>query len=119
MSLVSMNSFAASNPVSLDDMRVALATQSAVVIDIREPSEHATGVAKGAKLIPMSTLAARLGELPTSNTPLFIVCNTQNRSSRVVEQLQRMGYPNAQYVDGGMSLWARRGWEMAAPSSQN
>ena len=110
-----MTAHAAPTPASLEDMRNALAAQSAVVVDIREPAEHATGVAKGARLMPLSTLAARLGELSKSNAPLLIVCNTQNRSSRVVEQLQKMGYPNAQYVDGGMSLWARRGWDMVTP----
>ena len=59
-----MNAFAAPPMVSLDDARKALETSSRVVIDIREPYEHANGVAKGAKLIPMSQLGGRLAELP-------------------------------------------------------
>jgi len=34
-----------------------------------------------------------------------------------VEQLQAMGYTNASYVKGGMSLWAQRGWPMVKPAS--
>lgn len=36
--------------VSLEDMRQALETSSTIVIDIREPHEHANGVASGAQL---------------------------------------------------------------------
>lgn len=102
--------------VSLEVARAALKGSSQVVIDIREPDEYATGVAKGALLIPMSQLGKRLVELPPpSKQPFLVICNTQNRSSRIVEQLQAAGYTNASYVKGGMSLWAARGWPMLKP----
>jgi rhodanese-related sulfurtransferase len=102
--------------VSLEQARAALEQKSAVVIDIREPSEHATGVAEGAKLIPMGQIAKRLAELPKpADGPLYIICNTQNRSARIVEQLRAAGYTNASYVMGGMSAWASRGWPMVKP----
>lgn len=102
--------------VSLEAARAAIEQSSQIVIDIREPDEHATGVAKGAVLIPMSQLGKRLAELPQpAKQPFLVICNTQNRSSRVVEQLRTMGYTNASYVKGGMSLWAARGWPMVKP----
>ena len=102
--------------VSLETARAALEKASQVVIDIREPDEHATGVAQGARLIPMSQLGKRLAELPPpGKEPFLVICNTQNRSSRVVEQLRAAGYTNASYVQGGMSLWATRGWPMVKP----
>ncbi len=102
--------------VALEDARTALEKSSTLVVDIREPEEHATGVAKGALLIPMSQLSKRIGELPAQKTkPFLVICNTQNRSSRVVEQLQAMGYSNATYVKGGMSQWAARGWPLIKP----
>jgi rhodanese-related sulfurtransferase len=103
--------------VTLEDARTALSTSSAVVIDIRETSEHATGVAKGARLIPMGQLGKRLNELPKpGEQSLLIICNTQNRSSKIVEQLQAAGFTNASYVQGGMSQWAERGWTMVKPT---
>ena len=36
----------------------------ALLVDIREPDEHATGVATGAKLLPMGQLSSRTAELP-------------------------------------------------------
>ena len=64
--------------VSLDAARTALENSSLVVIDIREPDEHATGVAQGARLIPMSQLGKRLAELPPpGKEPFLVICNTQ------------------------------------------
>ena len=101
--------------VTLEEARAALEASSAVVIDIREPSEHAT-VAKGARLIPMGLLGKRLGELPKPGTqPLLIICNTQNRSSKIVEQLHAAGFAHARYVQGGMRQWAALGWPMVKP----
>jgi rhodanese-related sulfurtransferase len=102
--------------VSLDDMRSALASQSAMVIEMREPFEHATGVAKGTVLLPISSLGKHLSELPKPGSkPLLIICNTQNRSSKVVEQLQAAGFTNASYVQGGMSQWNARGLPTVKP----
>lgn len=107
---------AAGSSVTLEEARTALDKSSAIVIDIRETSEHATGVAKGARLIPMGQLGKRLNELPKpGEQPLLIICNTQNRSSKIVEQLQAAGFTNASYVQGGMSQWAARGWTMVKP----
>ena len=102
--------------VSLEQARDALQQSSALVFDIREPSEHATGVAKGARLLPMSQLSKRIGEVPKANDqPVLLICNTQNRSARVAAQLQAAGYTNISYVNGGMSQWAARQWPMVKP----
>lgn len=107
---------AAAPKVTLEEARTALEKSTAVVVDIREPSEHATGVAKGAVLMPIAQISKRLAELPKPGSkPLLVICNTQNRSSRIVEQLQAIGYSNASYVVGGMSQWAARGWPMVKP----
>lgn len=102
--------------VSLEDARDALQKSSMVVVDIREPSEHATGVAKGALLIPMRQVSQRLAELPApGKEPFLVICNTQNRSSRMVDQLRAAGYTNASFVNGGMSQWSARAWPMVKP----
>ena len=111
-----MSTSEATPMVSLEDMRDALENASTIVIDIREPYEHANGVASGAILIPMSQLGGRLAELPEPGGKAFwLICNTQMRSANIVSQLQNMGYTNASYVNGGMSLWARQAWPMVKP----
>jgi rhodanese-related sulfurtransferase len=104
------------NTLSLDDARAAFESGRAVLIDIREPDEHATGVAAGALLLPMSQLGRRLAEIPTDPArPVLLICNTQNRSSRTLRALRERGYGHVRYVEGGMSEWARRGWPMVKP----
>lgn len=92
----------------------------AVLIDIRESAEHATGVAAGALLIPMSQLGKRAQEIPLApDQPVLLICNTQNRSASTLralrQQLGQQRYAHVRYVHGGMSEWAKRGWPMVAP----
>ena len=51
------------------------------MIDIREPAEHATGVAAGARLLPMRQLGARLAEIPDKPTqPVLLICRSGKRA---------------------------------------
>jgi rhodanese-related sulfurtransferase len=113
-------SLAAGDPdaVSLEAARAEHEAGRAVLIDIREPAEHATGVARGARQLPMSQLSKRVGEIPTDPTrPVLLICNTQNRSSATLRALRQHGYSHVRYVNGGMSEWARRGWPLVKPAS--
>lgn len=104
--------------VSLDEARAAHETGRAVLIDIREPDEHARGVAAGARLLPMSQLRRRVAEIPTEpSRPVLLICRTQNRSSATLKALRQAGYGHVRYVHGGMSEWVRRGWPVVAPGS--
>lgn len=102
--------------VNLEKARADLESGRAVLIDIREPSEHATGVARGARLLPMKQLASRVQEIPADAVqPVYLICNTQNRSRAVLKALRERGYGHVRYVDGGMSGWAAKGWPMVPP----
>jgi rhodanese-related sulfurtransferase len=108
--------FAQSRSVSLDRARADHVAGKAILIDIREPDEHATGVAAGARLLPMRQLRTRAAEIPADPAvPVLLICNTQNRSRAVVDALRERGYSHVRYVDGGMSEWARRSWPMVKP----
>jgi rhodanese-related sulfurtransferase len=103
--------------VSLEEARALVGNDKVTVLDIREPEEHATGVAKGMKLIPMSTLESRLHEIPRNpDSRVLLICNTQNRSSAVAKELRSRGFTNVEYVRGGMSEWAKRGWTLESPA---
>ena len=103
--------------VDLDTARAESTAGRAILIDIREPDEHARGVAAGARLLPMRQLAQRLGEIPTDpRQPVLLICNTQNRSSATLRALRERGYPNVRFVEGGMSEWVKRGWPVVPPA---
>ena len=110
---------ASGDAVSLDTARAEHESGRAILIDIREPDEHATGVAAGAWLLPMRQLSQRLSEIPTDPArPVLLICNTQNRSSSTLRALRERGYGHVRYVNGGMSEWARRGWPMVKPAAR-
>lgn len=103
--------------VSLQQARELLASGRAVLVDVREPAEHRSGVAPGARLLPMSQLEARWREVPTDPaTPVLLVCRTQNRSQAVLKRLRaKGGYAHVRYVQGGMSQWAAAGGRLVPP----
>lgn len=110
------SALAAAPSVTLEDTRTALEKSSAVVVDVREPSEQAAGVAKGALLIPMGQVENRLtGIAPSKTQPIILMCATQNRSAKLAEKLQAAGYTNVSFVQGGMNQWSARGWPMVKP----
>ncbi len=99
---------------TLDEARRLHESGAAMLIDLRERDEHATGVAAGARLLPMSQLGRRASEIPRDK-PVLLICNTQNRSRRAHQALKDAGWTNLRYVHGGMSEWAKRGWPMVKP----
>ena len=102
--------------VSLEQARADHEAGRITLIDLREPSEHATGVAKGAQLLPLSQLSRRAGEIPRNpDKPVYLICNTQNRSQAALKALQEQGWKRLHYAHGGMSAWAARGWPMVKP----
>jgi rhodanese-related sulfurtransferase len=105
--------------VTLQAARELHESGAALLIDIREPDEHARGVAAGAKLLPMSQLRQRLSEIPIDPAPrpVLLICNTQNRSSATLKALRQQGYAHVRYVHGGMAEWVRRGWPVVGPGS--
>ncbi len=105
--------------VSLEEARALHESGQAILIDIREPREHATGVAPGARLLPMSQLGQRVAEIPADPAkPVLLICNSQNRSPAVLRALRNTGgYSHVRYVHGGMSEWARRGWPLVKPGT--
>lgn len=105
--------------VGIETARSQAEAGKAILIDIREPAEQASGVAPGARLIPMSQLGRRLGEIPVDAAqPVFLICNSQNRSKAVLRALrERGGYAHVRAVEGGMSDWVRRGWPVVKPGA--
>jgi rhodanese-related sulfurtransferase len=106
----------AADAVPLDLARAEHEAGRAVLIDIREPAEHAQGVAAGARLLPMSQFGRRLAEIPSDGSqPVLLICNTQNRSRATLKALRENGYGHVRFVQGGMSEWVRRGWPVVKP----
>ena len=108
---------AANDVISAEMARTEVEAGRVVLIDIREPNEMASGVVAGAQLLPLSQINARLSEIPKDSAkPVYLICNSQNRSAALLKQLRPLGgYDNVSYVQGGMAEWVKRGWPVVKP----
>jgi cysteine desulfurase len=81
----------------------------ALLVDVREPHEHAAGAASWqgrlVASVPLSRLVSQLPQwLAGEQRPLVFFCRSGNRSARAAQCLHRLGYPNAWSIAGGVAL---------------
>src|SRR5689334_7758422 len=81
--------------------------QPFVLLDVRNPDEHATAKIAGSTLIPMGELQARLSELePHKHGRIVVHCHHGGRSMRVTQFLRQQGFTQVQNLDGGIDAWS-------------
>ncbi|QGZ40766.1 cysteine sulfinate desulfinase/cysteine desulfurase-like protein [Pseudoduganella flava] len=84
-----------------------LAHPRALLVDVREPCEHAAGNPfAGAANVPLSRLAGWVpGWLAQPEpVPLVFFCRSGNRSARAAGCLRSLGYRHAYHLAGGVAL---------------
>lgn len=88
-----------------------LADGSAVLIDIREPMEHAREAIPGAKLSPLSTYDAQsLARIQGKDAPAVIFhCQSGKRTADNAAKLRQCGIPEVYILEGGLSGWKSAG----------
>ena len=78
----------------------------AVVIDVSETEEFATGHVAGAKNLPLNQLEEKLpNAVKNKALPLILVCPTGARARRAVAMAKKLGYEQAQCLAGGLKSW--------------
>ena len=88
------------------EQALAMQAEGALLIDVREPDEHALGLPVNALAVPRANL-----ELDPSNYirdfkgPLLLFCGSGRRSMLAGEALLQKGYRNLFNVDGGYQRW--------------
>lgn len=75
-----------------------------VLLDVREPREHAKARIEGSTLIPLGFLESRLAELDKS-AKLVVHCKVGGRSASAVAMLREKGY-DAVSLAGGIDAWS-------------
>ena len=79
-----------------------------LLLDCREPNEHQFVSLPQAKLLPMSELAQRVGELePHRDSEIIVHCHHGGRSLRVATWLRQQGFASARSMAGGIDRWAQ------------
>ncbi len=78
-----------------------------LLLDCREMDEYSVAHIEGARLLPMSELSARLGELDAyRNQEVVVHCHHGGRSERVANWLRGQGFAGARTMVGGIDRWA-------------
>jgi rhodanese-related sulfurtransferase len=80
--------------------------ERAVVVDVSETEEFASGHVGGAKNVPVGQLEKRLPEVVKNKTlPLILVCPNGARANRALAVAKKLGYEKAQVLAGGLKAW--------------
>jgi molybdopterin/thiamine biosynthesis adenylyltransferase len=97
------------------------ASNGAVLVDVREPEEWATGHVPGAKHVPKSYLESRIeGAVPDRSQHVILYCASGNRSAWATRTLvEDLGYEQVESMTGGFTLWKDRGYEVEVPRTLN
>ncbi|WP_457574677.1 rhodanese-like domain-containing protein [Desulfolithobacter sp.] len=93
-----------------------LANLKPFILDVRTPKEYAQLAIKGAHLLPIQLLQARIGELEAyKNDDIFVYCATGNRSTVASKILADHGFKRIYNLRYGIYDWARRGYPVIRP----
>jgi len=77
-----------------------------LLIDVREPGEHAMSRIEGAQLIPLGQLLSNVKKLP-KDQPVVVHCQSGGRSAIAVGLLKVQGF-DARNLSGGIKAWKRQ-----------
>jgi glyoxylase-like metal-dependent hydrolase (beta-lactamase superfamily II)/rhodanese-related sulfurtransferase len=93
-------------PAALDERMAGAQVHDIQIIDVREPHEFSDvlGHIHGARLLPLSQLAARSDEIQRDR-PVVTVCRSGARSAQATVLLQKAGYTQVANLAGGMLRW--------------
>ncbi len=93
-----------------------LQRDGALLIDVREDEETATGSPVGALRLPRGFLELRVEEkVPDPARPLVLMCAGGARSLFAAEDLARLGYADVRSLAGGFSAWKAAGLPVETP----
>jgi rhodanese-related sulfurtransferase len=82
----------------------------AVIVDVRNPDEWmTTGIPVGAALIPLPEFEQRAPQELPKDKPIYVICNSGNRSRTASGILIKDGYKKVYNIDGGIQAWLRAG----------
>lgn len=92
----------------LNTLKRITKTQKALLIDVRQPAEYASGHIPQAINIPLQTLTENLAQIP-QDRPVIFYCTTGYRTAIAVMTLQMLGYANVRGFPPSFQGWKAAG----------
>ena len=81
-----------------------------ILVDVREDNEWANGHLPGAVHLGKGIIERDIEQrVPDTNAKVILYCGGGFRSALVADNLQKMGYPNVESMDGGWKGWLDAG----------
>ncbi|WP_146910634.1 molybdopterin-synthase adenylyltransferase MoeB [Arenimonas daejeonensis] len=81
-----------------------------VLVDVREPGEHALGLPEGAIAVARAALEAEPRRwLPDPDAEVLLICGSGRRSLLAADALAAAGYSRLRSVTGGFERWRAEG----------
>lgn len=94
--------------ISIDVARAAeLLKQGAILVDIREPNEHAREKIAASQSLPLSQLQDQ--KLNSNGQPIIFYCLSGNRTRVNAERLRGLAGTKIHLLEGGISAWKLAG----------
>ncbi|WP_016952603.1 rhodanese-like domain-containing protein [Anabaena sp. PCC 7108] len=85
-------------------LKQLLKQEDVFLVDVRQPSEYASGHIGDAINIPLRTLVQNLDKIPKKQ-PVVIYCSSGYRSAMAVMSLHLLGYDNVRGFPPSMNGW--------------
>ncbi|MEE9423696.1 MAG: rhodanese-like domain-containing protein [Methylococcales bacterium] len=89
-----------------------LLAENALVLDVREPNEYATGYIANAVNIPRGVLEFKINQHiddSDKSVSILVYCKTGGRGALAVNTLKLMGYKQVVSLQGGIDNWVSAG----------
>ena len=96
--------------VTVGELSSLMEQGGAVALDVRGSVEFDLSRIKGARLMPLGTIAARASELPKDKLIVpYCACSAEQLSARAVLELKKQGFENTAALVGGYDAWVKAG----------
>ncbi|GMV67206.1 MAG: hypothetical protein KJ050_16565 [Candidatus Omnitrophica bacterium] len=83
------------------------ADEDFLLLDVREPNEFNIASIPTARLIPLSVIQSRLGELKgLEDKEIVVHCKLGGRSMQACQFLESLGFKNMVNLAGGIHAWS-------------
>ena len=80
--------------------------EQVVLLDVREPDEHAVAHINGSVLMPMGDVPGRANQELDPEAHIIAICHHGVRSMNVAVWLRNQGFEKAQSLRGGIDAWS-------------
>ncbi len=104
------------DPINVEDLKNVIDTGTMyLILDVREPNEHDPGYIPGSVNLPRGIIEFNIAKTayweskdlyePFKNDLIIVYCKKGKRGIMAAATLEKMGYTNVKYLEGGFKQW--------------